>query len=61
MFGNSQFFSDFDNRIKTYNLSIIIHFEANIVWIFAPKMILEKVYIWREGSNFVRLKVNFHA
>ena len=38
-----------------------IHFEANTVWIFAPKMIQEKNNLWREDSNFICFKVNFHA
>ena len=38
-----------------------IHFEANKDRIFAPKMIKANDNIWREDSNFIRSKVNFHA
>ena len=38
-----------------------IHFGANKVWIFAPKMIKKNNSFWREDSYFNRSNLNFHA
>ena len=61
MFEKAHFFSDLNFRTKTWNDSIKIHFEANKVWIFAPRKIKADYNILREESNFIRSKVNFHA
>ena len=59
LFEKPQFFSDLNFRTKTWTLSMKIHFDVNVVWIFAPNMVNNN--LWREDSNFIHFKVNFHA